>query len=315
MSIESNLSSFRPRSSRVVGRVAVFAAAGLLTFAATGVAQQRGGAATFEIRLHRPATVGQRGRIEVRAEKHQRMQLTSGGRSMRDTREDVRTHFVAVERVLGIDARGKALHSEYTVEVLETDDAHGHHALLTNGQVLDVTRSDTSAHAQITVDTRAVTPEVRSALDDVISFTARGATDDDMFGTTQRQGVGARWAMNSQAAEHDLSSTTGIQATLNGQTRVVRRVSVHGADCLELGLEMTGNATVLPGMPAGSVVRTGRITARNASVLPIATTLPAVEERTQMTMEMLVDTPAQAGATAQVHMTMQQQRRQTYTAM
>lgn len=60
-------------------------------------------AATYEIRMHRPANVGRRGRRVATGEEHQKMQLRSNGQLVRQQREDSRVRFEAVETVVSID--------------------------------------------------------------------------------------------------------------------------------------------------------------------------------------------------------------------
>jgi hypothetical protein len=114
--------------------------------------------------------------VEIHATKHQQMSLTAGSRSLRNNTEDVRATFVAVERVVTVNRSGKALQSEYTVEQFDTDDAQGHHSLLHRGQVVMLTRAGTAAQVTLTIDNAPASPQMRDALDDVLSMTARPFT-------------------------------------------------------------------------------------------------------------------------------------------
>src|SRR5258706_4944912 len=100
------------KSSLLRRRLAVVAALGALVFAAVSSAQNAansnaapaGAAGPFEVRLHRPARIGRRGRLTVTGEKHQVMQVRANGQMARDDHEDMRVRFQAVERVLAVNS-------------------------------------------------------------------------------------------------------------------------------------------------------------------------------------------------------------------
>ena len=199
--------------------------------------------ASFEVRMHRPATVGRRGRVVSAAVKHQHMQVRASGQVVRDTREDLSVHFRANERVVSIDSHGKPLGSEYTIEQLESDGANAVEVLIPPGQIVTVTRAPRASQAQLLIDGQPVSSPVRAALDAVLALAVGAATDDQIFGTPERQAAGARWPLHGDIAARDLAAASDIQATIAGETRVVQRTMFQATDCLEMHGEM--NATVM----------------------------------------------------------------------
>nr|MBK7069794.1 hypothetical protein [Deltaproteobacteria bacterium] len=158
---------------------------------------------------------------------------------------------------LTVSPEGKALSSEYTIERLEADDATGSHVLLRPRQVVTITRAPRGAEARVTVAGRPVDRPVREALGVVVSLSIGGVNDDEVFGTTQRQAVGAAWPLNAEVAQRDLLRTANVTATLSGQTRINGLATVQRTPCLDVSAEMNGTITAMADLPPRSSVRSG----------------------------------------------------------
>ncbi len=285
---------------------ALSVAAGAFVYAGRGAAQMpAAGAAAFEIRLHRAVTVGMRGRITADGDKHQTMRVLSNGQVARNTQEDTRVHLRAIERVLAVAPNGKAARSELTIERFETEDAQGMHPMLRPGQVVTVVRAPRGSDAQVTVGGRPVDAPVRAALDVVESFGLRGATDDEIFGTTQRQAVGATWPLHADVAQRDLASEAGMSATISGQSHVNAHTAFQGVDCLDVGAVMNATLTSMPNLPPGSVVRTGNMRATFRGMLPLNMSMQSLSNTTEISMEVVVDLPPDpTGVRSQIQVSM-----------
>ncbi|MDO9018115.1 MAG: hypothetical protein Q8S73_02990 [Deltaproteobacteria bacterium] len=290
-----------PRPSSLLRGAALavaFALAGVpLSYAHRGAAQTPPAAeGTYAVRLHRAVRVGQRARITVEGEKHQTTHIDANGRPPTDREEHLQVHFRAVERVLAVSPEGKALQSEYTIERLESEDASGSRVLLRPGQVVTVARAQRGAEARVTVGGRPVDRPVREALGVVVSMSIGGASDDEVFGTTQRQAVGAVWPINAEVAQRDLLRTANVTATLSGQTRINGAATVQRTPCLDVSAEMNGTITAMANLPPRSSVRSGTMRVTLRGMFPVAPTTPALSSSMEMTMDVHVDLPPSAAS-------------------
>lgn len=271
---------------------------------------------TFEVRLHRPATVGRRGRVTVDGEKHQSTRIHANGRDLPDRREDLQVHFRAVERVVSLGPTGDWLEAQFTVERLETEDAQGPHALLRPGQTVTVVRGAHSREARVTVDGQSVEAPVREALGVVLLMGTGSVTDDEIFGTSQRQAPGASWPVNSEVAQRDLARSADVTATITGQTRLHGRASVQGTDCLDLSAEMNGRVTALGNLPPSSVVRVGTFHATMRGMFPLDATARSLSGTNGMTMNLVVDLPPNAASDHnEIQVTVRESKAETFAPL
>ena len=308
----------KPTANRLTAAVVAALSLGAvaLSYAGQGAAQTQPAAATYEVRLHRPAVVGRRARVTSEGVKHQTVRVVRAGRPAEERLEDLRVHFRAVERVVAVLPNGKARQSDYTVELFSSDDERGNHVLARRGQVLSVVRGARGAEATVTLDGLPVPPATRSALAAVVSLSASDVTDDDTFGTTARQPVGGAWPMHADVAQRDLEAASGMRATLTGQTRLERAATVQRTPCLELAATMDGTVTTMPRLPPGSIVRTGNMHVALRGMFPVAGALPALTSSMEMTMELVIDTPASGPQPAgQIQLNMRETKTETFTPL
>jgi hypothetical protein len=311
--------SSRPSSALRGGLLAVALsfAGGALTYAHRGTAQTPPAApGAFTVRMHRASTVGQRARLTVEGEKQQTTRISANGRPPTERAENLRVHFRAVERVLTVSPRGKALATQYTVERLESDDAAGAHVLLRPGQVVTVVRGERGPEAVVTVAGRPVERPVREALAVVISLSVAGATDDEVFGTAEPQAVGASWPIHAEVAEADLARAAHITSTLTGQTRINGTATVQRTPCLDLSAEMRGTITAMSDLPPRSTVRSGALHVTLQGMFPVAPAVPVLTSMMAMTMDVVVDLPPNAAsAHNEIHLTLRESKTGTVTPL
>lgn len=261
----------------------------------SALAQTTPAGETFEIRLHRPPTVGQRRRVTSEGFNHQTTRTALTGQAPRDNGEDRRVHFRAVERVVAVTPEGRVRQSEYTIERFESQDAHGAQVLARRGQVLSVTRGVRREDGVFTLDGLPLMPTTRTALGMVVSLSNGSPDDDRVFGTTTRQAVGASWPMNAELAQRDFQEHVGARVAFTGNTRLARRAVVRRTPCLELVATIDGTISEMPGLPPGATVRSGTLRMTMAGMLPVVTSAPALSSSEDMTMQIVVELPSRAG--------------------
>ena len=253
--------------------------------------------------------------MSANGESHTTIQTIAPGQAPQTRQEDTTVRLQAIERVVTVDPRGKPLETEYTIERFESVDATGTHDVLHPGQVLDVVRGARGTEPQLTVGGAAADPAVRRALSVVATLTVDDTTDDDIFGSAQRQAIGATWPADGDVAQRELART-GQNATLTGQTTLVRRAASHGIDCLEFSSQLNGTINGAPNLPAGIVFRSGSMRSTMRAVLPVTVTLPEVTNSIDMTMESVTERAiGGSGTRGEVHVTVRRRKEQTRTRL
>lgn len=271
---------------------------------------------TFEMRLHRSAPVGHRGRLTVEAEKHMTTRISINGQAQPDARQDLQLHFRAVEEVVSLTPSGEPLESRFTVERFETLDAQGPHELAQPGQMVTIVRGTRWPDARVTVDGHVVGDPVSEALRMAVSMATGDPTDDEIFGTAQRQSIGASWPVDGELALRELRSAVGVPSTLMGRTRLDARTRVEGADCLDLSAEMEGNFGGTTAPRPGSPVITGTIHATRRWVFPVEERLHGLARASTMTMELVtVVQPAASRDHEEVRLSLVQRKTETFTPL
>jgi hypothetical protein len=279
---------------------------------AAGAAPTAG--ATYEVRLERGTQVGARRRVATTGEQHMTTRAVRAGSAPEERHQDLTVQMDAVERVLAVNARGQPTQSEFSISRFAATGAPAGTTLPHDGQVLRLTRAALSEQSTLTLDGQPVSHALRELLDVVLDLSIDALSDDDVFGTTQRQAVGASWPIHADLAQRDLASTRGIDATLSGQTRLVQRGVVQGADALEVAGTMHGNITRSSDMPASSTLRRGVMDMTYRAALPLDAARGRLNDGTEMRLDLQVSAQDQ-GRAVDVHVTMQGRRSATYTAM
>ncbi len=298
-----------PHRLTVAVVAALSLAGGAFSYAGRGVAQTPPTAATYEVRLHRPAVVGRRARVTSEGVNVRTTHTALTGQPARDEGDNVRVHFRAVERVVSVAADGRARQSDYTIERFESQDAHGAHVLARSGQVLSVTRGARREDGVFTLDGLPLMPTTRTALAMVVSLTNGAPNDDEAFGTTERRAVGASWPMNAALAQRDFQTRFGARITLSGNTQIARQAVVRRTPCLEMVATVDGTVGELPGLPQGATIRTGTLHMTMTGMFPVETSAPALTSSEDMTMQVAVELPARAG---QVQITTRETKTETF---
>lgn len=265
------------------------------------------------IRFERPRAVGSRYRVEANGEKSMHMERRGVSDPVRDERTVVR--FVAVERVLAVNALGSPTHSEFTVDTFEVERAGTRITALARGTVVSFERATTpTGEPNIRVGGAPVAEEIADALGIVVSRKVSGVSDDEVFGSTTPRRVGERWNINSAVAERELAASGLGDVQLRGQVRALEVTTVDTLPCLVLEATMTGRLSGIPNMPPTATFVSGSLETTHRGAFPLdGTSRPPTGE-----MSMVLDTTftVQAGQELQrFHMVVRESRTEHVTPL
>jgi hypothetical protein len=246
----------------------------LQTLAKPGISAAQHG---FEIRMHRPSIVGERCRFLASGKKYENFKMRAN-EDVQEERKEIVVEFEGVGRVVSMDEKGRVIQSEFTIERFETLDNGSLKPLLSKGDILMVVRArgnQTSKDAQITVNGHEISTAIREAIEVIFpTHISTEATDDDVFGTTQKQIPGAQWPIHADIAERDFANNLGIESKLSGSTKFIQKTTFQGTDCLELSSKIDGTVTRIPDKPFGAIFHGGTITATSRGIFPTDLSMP-----------------------------------------
>lgn len=232
-------------------------------------------------------------------EEHTTAQLE--GATAKDTKKNVHVHFDGTDLVEALQPDGHSvLREALTVgELWETKDGGPQDALARAGARIELTRAAKKADAKVTVEGRAASKMVRDALDALSSLkTHTGPSDNDIFGTTAPQAVGAEWPANVALAEADLAARGIVVApgSLQGSSKLVSVSSDGGVDCLEIESHVrVGSLRSLKDLPPGSTVEDASIDVVFHTSLPVDASRVEPRSDMRLTMKGTFEVPSPKG--------------------
>lgn len=184
---------------------------------------------TYPIDLHRDSRVGMRMHVVF---DHEEETITQNGDSPKQ-RQVQRGHIDAITTTLAVDEHHDSTRVHYDVKELTIDGKPAYTG------PLDVTKAADAKDATVLLDGKPPDEHLRQALKDLLPLTVGGPSDDEIFGTTTPQPVGARWPIHGDLALADLLKDDALHATsLTGETTLEAvtaccldiRAKVHIAD-------------------------------------------------------------------------------------
>ncbi|HEY1953978.1 MAG TPA: hypothetical protein VGH28_00150 [Polyangiaceae bacterium] len=180
-----------------------------------------------------------------------------------------------------MDENGHATRLRHDVKTLVVDGvaiAHG---------VVEITRAPKEKDAIITVEGVPADAPVRDALTSLLKLGLGGASDDDIFGTSAAQAVGAHWPIHAERAREDLREDSGVDASnVTGDVWLAGTMRAADLDCLDLHAKLSLDGLSLPSLPADEVLEGGHADAEMSTLLPIDERRDRVVDRTSMIMSM-----------------------------
>jgi hypothetical protein len=252
-------------------------------------------AKTYPIHLHPHAHVGDRVQVvfdEVE-DNGTIMRLASSGQEISNEHKTKRSHIEGVMTTVALDARQDELRGTLDVKALTVDDV----VLLQNKRV-DVTKARKADDAILTVNGAPVSPELRTALKDLLELRVGGPTDDDIFGTTQPQLVGAHWPLNGELARADLAedqSADVASTTISGETTFAGIKHVGNVDALEMKAEMHLDGIKFPLAQPGATCDPGQAKAIMTKLVPVDENRGVLEQHMAFDVTMRIHVPTNTG--------------------
>ena len=242
-------------------------------------------ASDYAIQLTRKITVGDHYRVTATGSDEQAANATVDGQPMPPRGESLAVELVADCEVLAVSPAGREAKARLVIVKFVRLAAGQPVDLLPAGTIVDAEK--TGDKTIFTVGDTKVAGPVAKAFETagIGMFGDDTATDDTVFGTTERKKVGDSWAINAAAAAADLAKKK-IPATadkLNGEVKLVEVVQQDNQPVLRISATVAMHG-VNPPMPPGMEVQSSEFTSSHSGLFPADPTKLIQQESSTMNM-------------------------------
>jgi hypothetical protein len=239
----------------------------------------------YEIRLHRPAKVGQTYRESSVGTLKQKLTVTMNAQVVQQKTDDLKIEFESEVTIVEVDKNGQASKESHSVIKCETVRDGARDVLLAPGSILVASAGETGTKFE--AQGGPVAPNVAQALELVISVEKDSETDDQVYGTRERKKVGESWPMNSEAMASNLRrhKAEAQKENIEGTVKLASVAKVGAVQCLDIqGAISMKNI----GLPMGPGFKTQKQSANITfeAQVPVDTSLGRPGESTKMHMEL-----------------------------
>jgi len=193
----------------------------------------------YPVRLSRPMKVGNRYRIDSQGKLRERQRVTVNRQPAGNEEKTFEVRLVAVATVLAVDAKSLPTRISYAVDSCRKSVSGDTQEVMAPGSKVVAESKD--GKTVFLVNGERASPEAAEALNLVLSAREPGsASDDEIFGTSERVSVGDKWNIHSEPAVRDLSKKglTLAPADLTGSVRLEGVRTVGEVKALEISAQM-----------------------------------------------------------------------------
>ena len=238
-------------------------------------------AAAHEIRLHRPVRAGQSYRMAAVGRQEARRVVTSGGKVVQDKARSFSVDFESVVTILKADANGKSLRQKHVVVTCTRFQDGRRTTLIAKGKV--VIASAREADTAFDIDGRPVDKDVAEALSLVVGLSRDTPTDDQLFGTPDRQRVGQSWPVNATLAAAGMRKRKlpVKDEDVSGTVTLEKLTKVGHTDCLQIAVDLAAKNLPLP-LPRDVAIQRAELQVKLLGFFPIDASRQPIEKTREM---------------------------------
>lgn len=242
----------------------------------------------YEIRLTRPAKVGQKYEVTMSAEKSEQMTISLEGRVVQETKSYLSATLEGTFTILKVDKLQQE--SEVRLLVSKFRKKTGKNAIeeevLPKGTQVVARRRDSKK--EFLVNGKVAGKDIAKVLDLFFSLKDSRVTDDDILGTKDRKKMGDRWTVHSMKAAEDLASE-GLKVdakNIKGSSKIEKLVLVRGTKCLLISGKMALDM-IAPPLPAGLAVEKSSLSLSFSGEFPVDISIRRLSQKNTGTMTLV----------------------------
>lgn len=268
--------------------------------------------ARYEIKIARKIEVGTKYALTADGALIRQVTLLSGDQKRRQPDEGFGIHLEGTVEVLALDAIGEEAKVACTVDKCVRITSEGEAELVPRGKVIIAEAKGKDTIFTIK-DGGELAKDATEALDLAISLdTGDELSDDELFGTRDKQNVGARWPVNAEGVAKDAGRVGVIVKPddVEGSFRLDGVEKVGDVECLKLSgslkMKKLGRKDDDDdGLPEGFTVESGSMEAKYGGLFPVDSSLGSLSESASMTFLTRVKSKGGGGARPGVDVTIE----------
>jgi len=270
---------------------------------------------TYPIKMHWVSRVGDRTHAIMDDDKREQTTTRMAGQPASKSDKVSHAHLDGTLIVAEVDDHTNARRTEIVVNELWQTTGDGAHAVLAPaGTHVMVTRAARREDAQVTVNGQPASKELREAIDDLMTLSIGGPSDDEVFGTAAPQAVGAEWSVNVAVAQKDLSDKGIVASSLTGKVKLAGTEHVGSVECLDIRADLiVSGIESVADLPQGSIIESGGVEAHMQGLFALDGKLGLLGEQLETSTRMKVRVPTPQG-NVQVDVKSVDHRKATYSA-
>jgi hypothetical protein len=268
-----------------------FVLASLLAACASPAARaEDAGAKQYDVKIARKIEVGTKYALTADGALIRQVSLSAGGETKQQPDDGFGIHLEGTVEVLALDSIGEEAKVACTVEKCTRITPKGETELVPKGQVIlaEGKGKDTVFSLK---DGGELPKEATEALDLAISLdTGDEYTDDEMFGTKDKQKVGGSWPVEREKVARDAGRVGVIikPEDVEGSFRLDGLEKTGGVECLKVSgslkmKKLSRKDDEDDGLPEGFTVESGSMEAKYGGLFPLDPSVGSLSESASMT--------------------------------
>lgn len=208
----------------------------------------------YELRMNRPAKVGEKETTSGKVVESFRMSISSEGKVVKSEARDIDFEYVAESEVLGVDERARP--TDRRIKLVKLAGTYNGKPATQFMAGDEIVISLNQRRKTITVNQKPATEEQTRMLGGVLALNNRRQITDEFLGTAKRVKPGEEWKADQKKANAVLGlpeGRTDLPVSLEGGTKIIEASNAGGMPCLHIQTkyEMQGAGIPLPKVPPG----------------------------------------------------------------
>ena len=245
----------------------------------------------YAIKIARPVPVGTKYELKADGAMLRQVTLHVAGRAQKQPDDGFGVRLEGTVEVLALDDVGEEAKVACTVDKCTRITSEGETELVPKGKVIVAEGKGKDTKFHFKDNGKEVSKQAADALELVISLdTGDTVSDDEMFGTKDKQKVGGEWPVAGEAVAKDAGRVGVIvqPADVEGSFKLEGVEKSGDVDCLKLSGSLKMKKLLRKddeddGLPEGFTVTGGSMEARYGGLFPVDPALGSLSESISMT--------------------------------
>ncbi len=242
-------------------------------------------AADYEIRIDGPTAVGSRRDVQVIGTLAKGWETKNAGKHDKGKSSKTEFFFTAAVKTLAVNERGIETKAEIVVDRFAVGDEKQKPQTILDARTIVVAEAG-AGNTEFRRPDGELPKEAVYVLGKIFPMHTQlgSATENDVFGTSARQKIGASWPLDKIAAQKYAKELAGELPAdaITGSGKLVRTVDVNGVACLEIQLTLSCKQNTAPGPPKGMKGAGTSFLLSRTDKVPVASPTGPVERRTRI---------------------------------